>query len=60
MKIEIVVKWEDSEGMEHELNASANTFESAEMELGRLERNLEKIQYRAEMDAERAEEDKEE
>ena len=48
MKIEIKVMWEDSEGMEHELNASANTFESAEMELGRLQRNLEQIQFRAE------------
>ena len=61
LKINIQVMWEDSEGNPQEVKSeNISSFESAEMELGKLERYVEKIQYRAETDAERAEEDKEE
>ena len=61
LKINIQVMWEDPEGNPQEVKSEGiSSFESAEMELGKLERYVEKIQYRAENDAERAEEDAQE
>ena len=61
MKINIQVMWEDQEGNPQEVKSeNITSFESAEMELGKLEGYVEKIQYRAENDAERAEEDAQE
>jgi hypothetical protein len=47
MLIEIVVRWEDGDGMEQEVLRTANSFAAARDALGSLERYLDALEVKA-------------